>query len=536
MGKYIYILFALVLMVDLQGQNEPAPIRGQVSFISSQNIYVRFKSTEGISEGDTLFSLSNGEMLPVLVVNNLSSSSCICTAISSPGLSVSDDVFAVLESEPDKPVEPVVKINALEKTDKVKQSVAEKDSADVNKPKQKIKGSISAYSYSDFSNTLSDNSQRFRYTFSLDAKNIENSRFSFETYVSFRHKMGEWGEVKDNVFNALKIYNLAAKYKLGKSTQISIGRRINPKISSIGPVDGLQLENTIGKFSLGAVVGTRPDYTNYGFDKNLLQYGAYCSLNTKNSKTYSETSLAFMQQTNNSKTDRRFVYFQHSNSLLTNLYFFSTLEIDLFKLDSISKPQNTFNPTGLYLSLRYKISKKISISGSYDARKNIMYYETYKTFIDRVLESEIRQGFRFSANYRITRDIMFGIQSGYRFLKSDPQPSKNAYSYLTYSQVPGIKVTATINATYLESSYMNGKIFGASLTKDIFSGNVQLGAGYRYVDYRLPENLISIRQDIIEMNVSCQFFWKMSLSVNYEGTIEQKNRYNRIYFQIRKRF
>jgi hypothetical protein len=243
-----------------------------------------------------------------------------------------------------------------------------------------------------------------------------------------------------------------------------------------------------------------------------------------------------MQQTNNSKTDRRFIYLQHSNSIVKNLYFFSTFEVDLYKLTSDSLPQNTFNPTGMYLSLRYKITKNISLSGSYDARKNIMYYETYKTYIDRILETELRQGFRFQVNYRITKDIMVGVQSGYRFLKSDPHPSKNAYGYLTYSRIPGVNISATLSATLLESNYMNGKILGLSISRELFKGKLSTDIGYRYVDYRLPENLLNIRQSIAEMNLSWQIFKNLSLSMNYEGTFEKLDKYNRIYLQVRKRF
>ena len=142
-----------------------------------------------------------------------------------------------------------------------------------------------------------------------------------------------------------------------------------------------------------------------------------------------ESSLAFMEQMNNWKTDRRFLYFQHSNTLVKNLNLFTTLEADLYQLVKDSQNnetyQNKFSLTGLYVSLSYRPTGKLSLSGSYDARKNVMYYETYKTYVDRILEDELRQGFRLQASYRITRDLTFGLQSGYRFLKSDPAPSRN---------------------------------------------------------------------------------------------------------------
>ena len=110
-----------------------------------------------------------------------------------------------------------------------------------------------------------------------------------------------------------------------------------------------------------------------------------------------------MQQMNGSNIDRRFIYFQHSNSIIKNLYFIGTLEADLYKMtvdtvNNTEKTSGTFDLTGIFLSLRYRLSDRFSISGSYDARKNVIYYETYKTYVDRLLEDQMRQGYRLQMN------------------------------------------------------------------------------------------------------------------------------------------
>lgn len=540
--KKTFLLFAISLVINnLFGQAATENLSGQVSFVSSKNVYVKFISTSGITAGDTLYTSQNGSNIPVLVVNNLSSTSCVCTQISDIVLSVGDKVSAIIRIARDKesadindPSLAVAAVPVLTDTIPVKQSLPS------DTPKQQIRGSLSAYSYSDFSNTGADNSQRFRYTLSLNARNISDSRFSFESYISFRHKLGEWSDVKQDIFSALKIYNLAGTFEPDKTTQISIGRKINYNISSMGAMDGIQFQKTFNRFSLGAVAGFRPDYENYGFNSSLFQYGGFAAFKAGNSGAVNESSVAFMQQMNGSKTDRRFLYFQHSNSFIKNLYFMGTFEVDLYelKIDSLGNETSsgTFSPTGLYLSLRYRITPKLTVSGGYDARKNVMYYETYKSYIDRIIDNEFRQGFRFNASYRITRDLSFGLNGGYRYMKSDPHPSTNLYSYFTYSQIPVLKLTATVSGTYLQSSYINGLIGGLNLSRDFFNGKIQTGIGYRYIDNEIPENLIKIRQHMADLNFSWQFYRKMVLSVNYEGTYEDIYRYNMIYLQVRKRF
>jgi hypothetical protein len=535
MRSLIYIFILSVLSIELKAQIVNEQLEGKVSFISSQNVYVRFKSTDGISPGDTLFLLTDGKPTPVMIVTNISSSSCVCTPLASKNISVSQDILARKKTKTEKPE---IRISEKIVNEIPEKSVAEDSTKKYSYPdelKQKINGSISAYSYSDFSNTGVKNSTQLRYNYALDARNIGNSKFSVENYITFRHKLGDWSAVKSDLFNALKVYTFDVRFEPDKTTRITLGRTINYRISSIGAMDGLQVEKTFNKISFGAVVGTRPDYTDYGFNGKLLQYGGYLAFDTKRDNYFSQSSLAFMEQMNNMKTDRRFLYFQHSNSLLKDLYFFSTFEVDLYKVKN-NLPQSTFDLTSLYLSLRYRITRNLTITGSYDQRKNVLFYETYKSLIDSVFQNEKRQSFRLQANYRITQNMTFGIESGYHFLKSDPRPSKNLYGYLTYVQVPGLRVSVTLTGTYLESAFMKGKVLGADISKELLKGRLQTSLGYRYEDYSLMESQLGVVQSIGEVSIYWQLARKIFFSANYEGTFEKNNKYNRVYLQISKRF
>jgi hypothetical protein len=132
--------------------------------------------------------------------------------------------------------------------------------------------------------------------------------------------------------------------------------------------------------------------------------------------------------------------------------------------------------------------------------------------------------------------MVLGVDGGYRFLKSDPNQSKNVSGYFTYNRIPALNITATLTGSYLESSYLKGKIFGASLSRDLFSGKLQLSGGYRYIDYTYTESVQTSVQNIAEANLLLQFLKTMSFSVNYELTFEKSDQYNRLYLQLRKRF
>jgi hypothetical protein len=314
-----------------------------------------------------------------------------------------------------------------------------------------------------------------------------------------------------------------------------LGRKINPNLSSIGAIDGLQYEARINNTSLGIIVGSRPNYTDYSFDFNLLQFGLYAGHKFYNSTGEMQNSFAVVEQMNSMKTDRRFAYFQHSNSLIKNLYFFGTIEFDLYK-NIDNSPQNTINLSNAYVVINYKLLKKITLSGSYDNRKNIIYYESYKSFINQILEIEARQGLSFQASYYDQKNLSFGAKAGYRFPNKNSKETINLYGFVSYYNIPVIKSNAIVSVNYIETSYVNGKILNLNISRDFLQGAFYLDIGYQLVDYSYVGNETSALQNVINMNISWNLPKGISISANYETTLEKQVQNNRLNLQLRKRF
>jgi hypothetical protein len=248
-----------------------------------------------------------------------------------------------------------------------------------------------------------------------------------------------------------------------------------------------------------------------------------------------QTSFAFFEQTNSGKTDRRYAYFQHDNSLLKGVNLFVTSEIDLYRLIN-GQIINDPILTSLYVSLNLQLSRKISLSTSYDNRRNVIFYETYKSYVDLLLADATRQGVQMRINYRPIPYMNLGIASSYWERDKDTRPTKNANGFLTYTLIPLFKLSASLTANYLETSYVNGSIYGIRLDKDFLSGKLNWSLGYRYVDYLFQSNSSKLIEQIAETDFSYQFSRKFSMSINYEGTFEKENTYHRIYFSAIKRF
>ena len=533
MRYFIHILLILLLLPTLSGQDRR---EGKITYITSQHVYVKFASMEGIAGGDTLFISQPDQDIPALVVQNVSSVSCVCIPILSRSFKVSESIHAILniraieEPVPETPShvpDPLAGIQVDDST----QTAASK----TGKLKQEVSGRISVSSYTNLANGQTDLNQRMRYTFSLNARNLGNSKFSLESYLSFAHSSNRWEEVKDNIFNGLKIYSLSVSYDFNETTHLGLGRKINPKLSSVGAIDGLQFEKKFKGITLGAIAGSRPDYEDYGFNLDLLQYGGYLGYELSGRNGNMQNTIAFIEQTNQSATDRRFAYFQHTNTLVKNLFFFGSAEVDLYKMVNGAK-ENVFELSNTYLSMRYRIARPLSIGLSYSARRNIIYYETYKDFLERLLETETLQGWRFRINYRPAKYLFVSANAGYRYRKDDPRPTMNANGNVTYSQVPGIGAAFTLSVTWLETNYLNGIVYGAGISRDFISNKLSAGVKYRYVDYLYRSSEMALVQHVGEANLSWTIYRKLLLSVYYEGTFEKEIPYHRLYLNISQRF
>jgi hypothetical protein len=511
-------------------------MEGKVSYITSQNIYVKFENAGTVHTGDTIFIRKDEVLKPLLLAESVSSTSCVGKPLFQSDIKIADVVYVKITVS-----NKVAKEQITQKasgTQSVKTDSLEKSSNNKPVPKpereQKIRGRLSASSYSSFSNS-SDFNQRMRYTFSMTADHISGSRFSTDSYILFTHKANHWNEVQDNIFNALKIYSLSVNYDITKNTRVLFGRKINPRIASVGAIDGLQTETSIKNFTFGAVVGSNPDYTDYSFNPKLFEYGAYLSHDFSNKNGPLVNSFAFFQQTNSGKTDRRFAYFQHDNSLIKNLNLFLSCEVDLFTVkDSI--PTNTVSLTSLYLSFRYRFSRQLSVFASYDARKNVIYYETFKNYLDQMLEDATRQGYQFRINYNPGKQINTGISGGYRFRTNDINPTLNANAFLTFNQLPWVNASLSLSSNYLKTNYVDGLIYGIRINRDIIPSKLTSGIFYRLVDYKYLNINTHSLQHMAEVELSWQITRKFSLSANYDGTFEKANKYHSVYLNLIKRF
>lgn len=526
------IFFATLILLagtlSLRGQDVEGVQKGTVSYVTASSVYVKFESTVSISPGDTLFLKRENEYVACLTVSNTSSISCVCEPLDGFDLQKEDEIYFLnMQTSQDDIIEEIPSIQDTVETEDENQ-VAEQQTPSAEKPvsykstvpayKQKIRGRVSVASYSN----LSDHRDlhRMRYNVSFRGDHLGNSRFSTDNYISFRHTAGEWDEVRDNFNRAFKIYSLSLSYAIDSTSCATFGRKTNYRISSMGAIDGLQVEKGFGNFRFGAIAGTRPDMQDYSFNANLLQAGAYVSRVSAPGRPYHQTTLALAEQRNGGMTDRRFLYFQHSNAFADKLNVFTSFEFDLYE-NIDEQASSTFSLTNLYVSLRYRLSRNVNLSASYDARNNVIYYETYKSYLEQLIDDETRQGLRLGINVRPAKTLVIGLNGSMRFQKGSNSDSKNLHSYVNLRKIPFIEASASLTANILQTSYIQSQIYGLRLSRNVWKDKIGVDVYFKLQNYNYLNSEIGFNQKVVGADLNIYLTKKLGLYLYYEVTFEE---------------
>jgi len=510
-----------------------------VTFKSSENVYAKFENTTSMKVGDTLYVKDSNSLRPVISVRYLSSHSVAGPSLGGKELKIDDNVYAyVIINE-----KPIVKDSVSANKNYPGTQVGTISSVPRNVTKsvrQNYNGRFSIQSFSNISNFFNaGNYQQWRYSFQFNADSISSSPFSVSDYMVFTYKNGDLSSFSSNISKDLKlisknlkIYDLAVNYKFDETSDIWFGRHLNRKVANISSVDGAQYEQKFSEWYAGLIAGSRPDFTDFGFNPKLFEYGGYLGRTDTVGKSFMENTLAVMQQTNNMITDRRFLYFQHSNNLVPFVNLFFSTEVDLYKKEmGISK--NTLSLTGLFTSVNYYPDKAVSFSFSYDARKDVIYYETYKSFADSIIQNQTRQGFRAGVNFRPLDNLFISLSTGYRFQPSDPKPSRNFSGTISYGNIPWIDVVPSVSYIKLISSYIDGSIWGAGLSKNIMD-IADVSINYSNNQYTFLFG--SLKQNILSVDLSTKIWQQIYLTLSYEGTFQQQNTWGRFLLDLTTRF
>ena len=155
-------------------------IIGSVHSISSQNVYVKFDNTKGISINDTLFQYIGDKYTPALIVEHKSTAYLLTKILENINLSPGDKIVAIIFKNEIINIEYSILDSQKLEPIELESSVNKVHTQNI---KQQIDGRISISIFNNYNGNLSNKkSTRFKQRFSITALNIADSKLSIINY------------------------------------------------------------------------------------------------------------------------------------------------------------------------------------------------------------------------------------------------------------------------------------------------------------------------------------------------------------------
>jgi hypothetical protein len=542
LGKYKLILSSALMFVAFLAAGQDAggleKLIGEVTFTTSENVYLRFNSNDLLQLNDTIYTADDSGNQPCLILIQKSSVSVLAERIGDCHVNKGDQVVYYYqkpkEKKKDKPQEETPEVPANEQEETEQASEQEPEEAETNKILKGIDGRVSLANYTTTGE--GDVNSRSMARLSLNAENIGGSRFSFYNYAHYRYNSINRND-RIQTDDRLNFYEFVVKYEPDSSVTLSLGRDINNRMMSVGAVDGLQGEKRWKKLFAGAVVGSRPDPFDYSLNLDLFQYGAYAGVfHDKNQ--FSNTTVGAMEQRNGGEVDRRYFFMQHRSSLTKKLNLFATAEMDLYSKDTLDNKSTNIRPTNLYMSLNYRVTTKLSLMASYDLRKNRILYESYAENLDVLTQNDpYRHGYRLRANYRITNKIYTGVSMSHRAQSNGANNFSNMNVFLSFSDLPYIGGRWSNTWSINRNEYFIYNSISTRYTRDFFRDKLTVSPYARYLSYNYQQTSFDpFSQIYVGLDTYYEITDNLSLGLVYEYSSRRSNNYHRFNTQLIKRF
>lgn len=520
--KSLFIILILNIYAYSQSSTE---LIGKVSYLSNQLVYVEFKSTNGIIVGDTLFIRNNNQLIKALVVEYLSSKSGACIRLGEIDFKKGDEVIAIIQNEKKLSGDDVSIDTIGYAVDSAKVKTDLENKRQIKSSREFSRGKVSLQSYSMMDNYDSYySSQRWRYTLKYYSNQLYDEKVSFYSYMTYSFRGDDRNKFQITNSKYLKVYDFSLKYSINKKSSFSIGRVYDNLISSMGATDGAIYKNDFDIFESGIVLGKRSNTYDNNQTNILPQFGLFLSRTDKVFSGTTFNTVSFFQQMNRSIIDRRFLYFQHYNDFIPITQFNFSTEVDFFTLNNgIKKSELTL--TSVYFNASVSPNKITSFNLSYDGRKDVVYIETYKNFIDSLYENETRHGFKIGANIRPIQNVFVSLNFGKRFMNSDNRRSENYGGFLSWYQIPYINSNFSMNITNLVNSYSNGNSIQFHLSKSFYDDLFNGGISYGFTDLTFSNNASQLKYNSIGVELSQNLFEKSNININSE-LVTSEGKYN----------
>lgn len=401
----IIILFGILYPLNAGAQKIQ---KGVVTYISTKHIYLRFKSTEGIELGDSLWRGG----IPELQILKKTSISVITQPLSSETKAAKNDTFIHINN----------RITQTDKTDSQDSvirdgknqsflfSKGKTNSANIPSEKENAVwdwGGIVGWSSrvnTTFASVANRSNLRQFGRFNLYGNSSTKIPIQLNLNGNYQHYNHAFSD-ESNYPQAgrVNLYEARVGMDVTEKLNIQLGRGFQRNLNSIGVIDGLNINYLSNGFHVGGLFGFAPNPVNYSFDLNRPIYGGRIGKQWDGKKITTQLNISWLEQKFNGLTDKRYVSSQG---------YINAKKLNVFYLVEGDVTQGFNNPRihSLYTSFNLRLTKKWSLFNSFDKRLPLINWESMDQIsVSALLNQTDQYGWRSRVRYQVNRNLSTGL-------------------------------------------------------------------------------------------------------------------------------
>ncbi len=524
-------------------------IQGKVTYLAGPSVYTDIGRDAGAEQGDTLFS---EKKKAVLIIQAISRRSSVAFTLDTTWkAAVGTKLLA------HKHVRPVTETrDSLKTVDSIGATTQDVSSlwtgvitganiqrsavldtgSSLSRPSQvnRVYGRVALQWYTSRDR---ENSQ-YNYhepggVINLSARRIQGSHFNLNTNVHVRKTYSDRTLRAANY--PVRVYEMSLQYaNEAVPYGYSVGRVSAPIINGIGYFDGAIYRHRVHPaWTLGGFAGSEPDYRKSPPQPSHTKVGFYAHYQQSAGVSRIASSVAFAGQYISGNIDREFVYLQNDLTLSPALSFYQNAEIGINRSDQ-ARSSRSIELSNIYVMTRYRPIRTLTLTGSYDLRKNVFLIQTYKSIADTLFDDALRQGLRGEVNWRATRQLTLTVGSSVRTRKGDPKKTFLHSAGLHYNNVFRTQCNVSYRFSTTTTPYTDASSHAVGLSRQF--GRLFSSAGFRTYRYQLAGRSTMYDRWSISFDGSLEVGRRVYASLLYEYSSGSDEKSDRVFMEMSYRF
>jgi len=235
-----------------------------------------------------------------------------------------------------------------------------------------------------------------------------------------------------------------------------VGRITSRFVGGLGSFDGGQFFMRKGNLSGGVLAGAQADYTTSSIDTDQLKFAAFVNYAWGGDVfRTSDVTLAYGQQRYKGKMDRAFMYLQGSLRFGSDLFFYSSTEMDFYEVNNGVRTKD-LHLTNTFVTLSYTPVMWLNVNAGYDAARMLYLVESMKSIPDTLFDKTLKEGYRASVSFRLPLNMTVGAQTNFRLASGTTSSARTLGTTFRISDILESEVNFGVQYANIRGLYTEG--------------------------------------------------------------------------------